>query len=101
MGRLAVPDLDITSPANPRIKTLIGLRNRRNRDREGVFVVEGPRLLARAVGAGHQPRQIYYDPKRFDPSPFAGPIIFACSPDTLSRASYRGSDEGVIAVFDQ
>lgn len=96
-----MPDLDITSPANPRIKTLLGLRNRRNRDREGVFVVEGPRLLARAVGAGHQPREIYYDPQRFDPNPFAGPLIFACSPDTLSRTSYRGSDEGVIAVFDQ
>ncbi|MEX2251258.1 MAG: TrmH family RNA methyltransferase [Acidimicrobiia bacterium] len=96
-----MPELDITSTSNPRIKTLIGLRDRRNRDRDGVFAVEGARLLTRAVGSGHQPVEIYYDPERFDPSPFPGPVTFACSPETLSRASYRGSDEGVIAVFGQ
>lgn len=101
LGLIAVPDLDITSTANPRIKKLIGMRDRKNRDREGVFAVEGPRLLARAVGADHRPREIYYDPERFDPGPFPGPVTFTCSPQTLSRASYRGSDEGVIAVFDQ
>jgi TrmH family RNA methyltransferase len=93
--------LDITSTANPRIKTLVGLRDRRNRDRNGVFVVEGPRLLAWAVNAGHQPREVYYDPDRFDPDSFPGAVKLACSSETLSRASYRESDEGVIAVFDQ
>lgn len=96
-----MPDLDITSKANPRIKTLVELRSRRHRDRRGLFVVEGPRLLARAVEAGHEPREIYYDPERFDPAPFAGPPAFACSPETLSRASYRESHEGVLAVFGQ
>ncbi|HLF60303.1 MAG TPA: TrmH family RNA methyltransferase [Acidimicrobiia bacterium] len=96
-----MPDQIITSSANPRIKTLVGLRDRRNRDRNGVFIVEGPRLLARAVGAGHQPREIYYDRDRFDPASSSGALLFACSSRILSRASYRGSDEGVIAVFDQ
>ncbi|HEX9761871.1 MAG TPA: RNA methyltransferase, partial [Acidimicrobiia bacterium] len=96
-----MPDLDITSKANPRIKTLVELRSRRHRDRQGLFVIEGPRLLARAVEAGHEPREIYYDPERFDPAPFAGPPAFACSPETLSRASYRESHEGVLAVFGQ
>lgn len=101
MDRLIVTELDITSTANPRIKTLAGLRERRNRDREGLFVIEGARLLTRAVESGHQPIEIYYDPKRFDPSPFAGAAVFSCSAETLSRASYRDSDEGVIAVFEQ
>jgi len=95
-----VPDLDITSIANPRIKTLVGLRERRNRDREGRFVIEGPRLLARAAEAGYRPREIYYDPDHFDLGPFVGPPAFTCSTEILTRASYRGSDEGVIAVFD-
>ena len=101
VGRLTVPDLDITSTANPRIKTLVGLRDRQHRDRAFLFVVEGTRLLARAVESGHEPREIYYDPERFDPAPFAGLPAFSCSPETLSRASYRGTDEGVVAVFDQ
>lgn len=94
-------ELDITSTANPRIKTLAGLRDRRQREREGRFVVEGPRLLARAVAAGYQPIEIYHDPERFDSTPYAGTAVFSCSPETLSRASYRDSDEGVIAVFAQ
>jgi TrmH family RNA methyltransferase len=101
VGRLTVPDLDITSKGNPRIKTLVGLRDRRHRDREGLFVIEGPRLLTRAVTAGHEPREIYYDPNRFDPAPYAGTPAFSCSEETLSRASYRGSHDGVLAVLAQ
>lgn len=96
-----MPDLDITSRSNPRIKKLVELRSRGGRDRDALFVIEGPRLLARATEAGHQPRQIYYDPGRFDPSRFPSVQLFSCSSEVLTRASYRGSDEGVIAVLDQ
>ena len=96
-----VPDLDITSVVNPRIKSLIGLRERRNRDREGVFIVEGPRLVERALAAGRHPVEVYYDATRFDPASISGAVLFSCSTEVLSRASYRDSDEGVIAVFKQ
>jgi TrmH family RNA methyltransferase len=94
-----MPDLEITSTSNPKIKTLIGLRDRRNRERDGVFAVEGPRLVERAVAAGHQPVELFYDPTRFDPGPISGTVPVSCSAEVLSRASYRASDEGVIAVF--
>ena len=57
--------MDITSPANPRIKRLVALRDRKERERESVFIVEGSRDLARAVANGHQPLEIYYDPSHF------------------------------------
>ncbi len=91
----------ITSAANPRIKALVGLRDRGARDSQGLFVVEGPRLLDRAVDAGHRPVEVFYDPNRFDPGRLSESALIACSSEVLSRASYRASDEGVIAVFRQ
>ena len=42
----------ITSTANPRVKAVLALRKRRERDRTGRFLVEGRRELARALAAG-------------------------------------------------
>jgi len=91
----------ITSAANPRIRALVGLRDRGARDSQGLFVVEGPRLLDRAVEAGHRPVEVFYDPNRFDPGALIGPALYTCSAEVLSRASYRASDEGVMAVLRQ
>jgi len=39
----------ITSTANPRVKRLVALRDRRARDDEGVFLLEGYRAVRRAI----------------------------------------------------
>lgn len=92
---------EITSPSNPRIKRLISLRDRRHRDQESVFVVEGVRDLDRAAAAGHRPREIYYDTTRFGEPPHRAGIEAAVAAEALDRASYRGHSQGVIAVFPQ
>lgn len=89
---------DITSPANERVKRLIRLRGRKQRDADGVFAVEGPRLVGRAIEAGLQPLEIYTDGSTSD---FETPQTTTIEPSTLSRASYRQQSEGVIAVFEQ
>ena len=66
-----------------------------------MFVVEGPPLVERALAEGHHPVEVFYDPTRFDPGPLTGATLFSCSNEVLSRASYRASDEGVIAVYRQ
>jgi TrmH family RNA methyltransferase len=48
----AVTDVDIASPSNPRIKTAVRLRERRERDRTGLTLVDGGRELRRALDAG-------------------------------------------------
>jgi TrmH family RNA methyltransferase len=42
----------ITSTANPRVKAVLALRKRRERDRTGRFLIEGRRELTRALAAG-------------------------------------------------
>ncbi len=89
---------DITSPTNERIKRLIRLREKRHRDAEGIFVVEGARLVGRAIESGLEPLEIYID----DPtSDLATADALMVEPTVLSRASYRSQSEGVIAVFEQ
>ena len=92
---------EITSPSNPRIKRLIALRDRRKRDQESVFVVEGARDLDRAMTAGLRPAEVYYDPARFSRPPHRAGIEATVASDAMDRASYRGSSQGVIAVFPQ
>ena len=93
--------MDITSAANPRIKRLVALRERKQRDRESVFLVEGSRDLDRAVARGHHPLEIYYDPDRFPGPPHRADVEVSVAADALDRASYRGRSQGVIGVFGQ
>lgn len=94
-------DAEITSTSNPRIKRLMALRNRKQRDRESVFVVEGARDLARATAAGLRPDEVYYDPGRFPQPPQQAPIAVTVVTAAMDRASYRGHSQGVIALFPQ
>ena len=93
--------MHITSAANPRIKRLVALRDRKERAQESVFIVEGARDLARAVAHGHEPLEIYYDPARFPEPPQHARTEVSVATPALDRASYRGRSQGVIAVFTQ
>ncbi|HWB90000.1 MAG TPA: TrmH family RNA methyltransferase [Acidimicrobiia bacterium] len=87
---------DITSPANDRIKWLVRLRERRHRDAEGVFVLEGERLYRRALGAGLDPTVVFTD----GTVDVEGDAV-TVAPPALDKASYRERSPGVIAVFPQ
>ena len=56
-------DLTITSPANPRLKSLVGLRRRRTREETGLTLVEGFEELSLALEAGVVPQTLYYCPE--------------------------------------
>jgi TrmH family RNA methyltransferase len=89
---------EITSPGNERIKWLVRLRERRHRDAEGVFLVEGERLYQRAIGAGMVPVATFMSDLASTGT--VGPTV-TVDRLALDRASYRQQAEGVIAVFPQ
>ena len=55
----------ITSLQNPRIKNLVKLRNRRPRDRQGLFIAEGYRAIRRALESRVIPEEVYFCPECF------------------------------------
>src|SRR5262249_62285393 len=76
--------LEITSPANPRVKQLVALRRRRARDRAGGTLVEGFEELGLALAAGARPVSLYVCPG------LAGP--------GAQQMIDRGSDPGAAGV---
>jgi RNA methyltransferase, TrmH family len=92
---------DITSPANPRIRRLVGFRDRRERDRESVFLVEGAGDVERALAGGLEPLEVYYDPSLFSDPPYRADLAVSVATEALDRASYRGRSQGVIGVLTQ
>lgn len=89
---------DITSPTNERIKWLVRLRERRHRDDEGVFVVEGERLYRRALEADLHPRVSFVS---VDSNVDTVGETLTVAPAALDKASYRKRADDVIAVFPQ
>jgi RNA methyltransferase, TrmH family len=87
---------DITSPANDRIKWLVRLRERRHRDAEDLFVVEGEPLYERALGSGLVPVATFVT--EGIETDLVGEVS-TVEPAALDKASYRERSEGLIAVF--
>jgi RNA methyltransferase, TrmH family len=99
-------ELEITSPANPRVRQLVALRRRRARDESGVTVVEGRAEIELALAAGVRPRTLYYCPELSGPgrSDLAervrdlGADAVRLSRLVFEKASYREGPDGWLAV---
>ncbi len=100
----------ITSLQNPRIKDLVRLRNRRDRDQSKTFLIEGFRELIRAADAGLDFTDVYYAPDLYlgDNEPALverlislGARATKLGNDAFRKVAYRDRPEGVLAVANQ
>jgi TrmH family RNA methyltransferase len=99
-------DLEITSPANPRIKQLVALRRRRTREQAGVTLVDGLAEIELALAAGVAPVTLYYCPALADPASLplatrataAGTDVVQVSRPVFEKISYREGPDGWLAV---
>ena len=103
------PHLEITSPANPRVKWLVSLRKRRTRVAEGVTLLEGYDELLLALGAGAAPRILFHCPELARKSATdatlerlaaMGSEIVRLGAAAFAKASYREGPDGWLAVVD-
>ena len=111
-------DLLITSPANPRLKTLIALRRRRVREETGTTLVEGHEELALALASGVRPQTLFVCPELFSPAGHAGrqeigrqadlveharqlgAEVVRLSRSAFEKVAYREGPDGFLAVVD-
>jgi RNA methyltransferase, TrmH family len=99
-------ELDISSPANARIKQLVALRRRHGRDSSDVTLVEGLAEVRLALAAGVRPRALYYCPELANPAalPLAeeaaglGAELIRVSRPVFEKISYREGPDGWLAV---
>lgn len=101
--------MELTSLQNPKVKRAFALRDRRERDREGVTILEGYRELTRAHAAGIPIRETFYCREMFvgenndallDTLRDAGSAIYECSANVLRKIAYRERPEGLIAIAE-
>jgi RNA methyltransferase, TrmH family len=99
-------ELEITSPANPRVKQLAGLRRRRARDASGVTLVEGRPEIELALAAGVAPQSLFYCPALvslgaadlIDRVRGLGANVVRVSRQVFEKVSYREGPDGWLAV---
>ncbi|HEY1847627.1 MAG TPA: RNA methyltransferase [Opitutaceae bacterium] len=105
-----MPVEKITSLQNTRLKRLIRLRDRRSRDEERAFLVEGYREVRRALERGAALSELYYSPDWFlgvnEPALLveaeaAGAQLFEVSKEAFAKAAYRERPDGILAVAPQ
>jgi RNA methyltransferase, TrmH family len=98
---------DITSRANPRIAAVVALRDRRERDRQGLTVVDGAREIRRALDAGADVVEVYVcEPRLAGPDARAALdaierralIATTVSEPVFQRIAFGERAEGLLAV---
>lgn len=91
----------ITSLQNPRVKLIRRLRDRRDREREGRFVIDSVRDLERALACGLRVDYALVCPQLLrDTLPdLSDALVFHVTPDVMDKVSYRENPEGIAAVM--
>lgn len=95
--------VDITSLKNPKIKLAQDLREKRDRDRNQLFLIEGFRELTRALKGGVEIETLFYCPELFLGSNESN-ILDACprkletSWQVFHKISYRDRPDGLLAI---
>ncbi|MEA2011951.1 MAG: RNA methyltransferase [Verrucomicrobiota bacterium] len=100
----------ITSLQNNRIKRLVKLRSRRQRDIENVFLIEGYRSLKRALENNINIAELYFCQEMFlgknedaliEELRKRGAEIFPINNSAFKKCAYRDRPEGLLAVAPQ
>jgi TrmH family RNA methyltransferase len=101
----------IQSRQNDQVKNLVKLRERKHRDRQSRFLVEGLREIGHALAAGFEITHLYTCTDFFPSDAHAEFVdgqrkqaafpVIGMSPDAFSKASHREGPDGLIAVAIQ
>ncbi len=100
----------IVSVTNPRVKRLVRLRDRRDRDDECVFIVEGYRAIRRMLDQGVAPVELYVAPEWFQgenedaliaDAGRLGASVCELGRDAFAKCAYRDRPDGLLAVVAQ
>ncbi|UBV43864.1 RNA methyltransferase [Deinococcus taeanensis] len=99
---MSAPEV-ITSLQNAHVKRLVRLRSRRDREQEGVIVIEGAREIARAVSSGVSLSAVYSAPDLHSAEAAGLAPTLQAPGALLSRAAFgkvsgRENPDGLIAL---
>jgi TrmH family RNA methyltransferase len=96
----------ITSKANAQVKAVRALRNKRERERTGLFLAESARVVAQALAAGADVEMLLVVGERLAPEErglvaqarAAGAAVLEVAPEVYDSVSFRGDPDSMAAV---
>jgi TrmH family RNA methyltransferase len=99
---------EITAFSNPLVKRVRGLRDKKNRRAEGLFLAEGLRILTEAREAGRLPEMLFYAAGTRHPLLDAlvaeieakGGDVIETNADILHKLSGKDNPQTVLGVYD-
>jgi TrmH family RNA methyltransferase len=95
---------------NPKIKLAAALRDRRDRDRTGLFLIEGFREIAKAIEGGVTLTRLFFseslflginEPELLKQAEARGAELLSCTESALRKISYRDRPDGLVAVAEK
>ena len=98
----------IASTANRHIVEARKLRQRKHRQEQGRFLLEGLQLLTMALDAGHAPAQVFFCPEQFAGAHAPALLerfartpaeLFQVTPPVMAALSDRDGPQGIAATF--
>ena len=101
------PPLLITSLQNEQVKALVRLRNRRERDKLGLTIIEEPLVVERAAASGYPLESVYFCPEQMDDQgrrvlagleARPGLNFVQLAPAVMAKVAYRDKPEGLLVV---
>lgn len=98
--------MKILSAKNDRIRLVQKLSRRRIRYREGLFVIEGPRLLGEAVASHARMQSVFWSPELFSEETWAGLLpalpsdipLYEVPAGVFRQMAATESPQGILAV---
>ena len=97
----------ITAFSNPLVKQVRGLREKKNRRRDGLFIAEGLRILTEAREAGRLPQILFYSADADHPllaalieaAEAAGGDVVETNADIIGKLTAKDNPQTVIGVY--
>ncbi len=99
--------MKITSLQNPKVKAVVSLRERREREKTHLFLIEGYREIKRAVIAKRQIETLFICPELFlgeneeELIRESNAQVLECSKEVFAKISYRDRPDGLLAIAPQ
>ena len=92
----------LTSPHNPRVRQLLDLQTTKGRKKSGLFLMEGPHLLAALLDANLTPDEVYYEPALLRRTPKGQALLARLkrAPDFLPDQLIEVSERVIAALGD-
>ena len=100
----------ISSLQNPRVKQIVKWRDRSDRDRDQVVLIEGYRALLRALAGGYPVQEVYICPELYQGEneeallrrlQQQGARIYQVSEAAFRKMAYRDRPEGLLGIGPQ